>query len=156
MTLIPSIRQRRDTIGEEHWRAAVHEAAHGVIGRILQFKCGEVIARHDGSGTSQTLAADFRAPTPAIDCAQLVVCAAGPEAEALFFGDSLGHQGDLRKIDSIMHRIGQDGDRQDIFVVARRRAGALVRQHAKDISRVAMALLDKGRLTDCEVRRLMG
>lgn len=156
MTLIPSIRQRRNTIDEDHWRAAVHEAAHGIIGRILYFRCGDIVARRDGSGSSQTLAADFRAPSRAIDCAQLVVCAAGPEAEALFFGDSLGHQGDLRKIDSIIQRIGQDGDRQDIFVVARKRAGALVRQHAKYISRVATELLDRGRLTDSEVRRLMG
>lgn len=151
MTLIPALRQR-DTIDDEHWRACVHEAAHSVIGRVLGFRCGDVVAHTDGSGSSQTLAADFRAPAAAVHCARLVIAAAGPEAEILFFGDSQGHGGDLQNIDSIMKRIGQDDVRDDLFESAKSRAHMLVRYHAPTIAKVAMALLDRGRLSDAEVR----
>ena len=77
-------------------RAAWHESAHSVIGRVLGFHCGPAVIKSDGTGHAAVAAVhslhwDYHERGGDIMSAifdKLTVCWAGPVAETIVFGDA--------------------------------------------------------------------
>jgi ATP-dependent Zn protease len=84
-------------------RAAWHESAHAIVGRVLKFDCGGASITAHGSGSANVATAvslhwnitDSDIHTSVMK--KIIVCCAGGEAERIAFGDA-NDRGDLRQI----------------------------------------------------------
>jgi|ERR1700687_716322 len=143
-------------------RAAIHEAAHAVCGRILGFACGGAAITNDGTGSAtvdgvltghQDLIRrgahqDFRSSV--LD--KLMVCLAGPEAERVKFGDA-DARGDMRQIKRLQSRYSiSDADVERL----RPQVHALLLRHWDKVEVVATALLERGTLSGEAIAGLTG
>jgi ATP-dependent Zn protease len=136
--------------------AAIHEAGHAVIARILGLACGEVTIRTDGDDElGYTVVRNplktwqrgdgQRRPLAEAHCMSLY---AGAEAERVILGTSdVGDSADRSKAASCLSEIGVPGARyvsDDIWqryeARLRRKARDLVSRHRREIERVAREL----------------
>jgi ATP-dependent Zn protease len=141
-------------------RCATHEAAHAVIGRVLKLPCGGATIVPDGLGfdghavVATALAinndlierGDYRDFRSAV-LDKLMVCLAGPEAEAIAFGDA-DARGDVRQIERLCARYyisTADVER------LRPQVHALLLRHWDKVEAVAAALLQKETLSALEI-----
>ncbi len=139
-------------------RAAFHEAAHGVIGRVLGFACGGTSITADGTGGATVAGAlslhwDLaRGDILSSVLDKITVCWSGPEAEGIKFGSADDVRGDLAQIKQLAARyFVQDHDVER----ARARAHELVTKHWNDVERVATALLEKKTPSGAEIDALL-
>lgn len=148
-------------------RAAIHEAAHAVIGRVLKFDCGPASINPDGTGSAAVAAVhslhwDYHERGGDILASvfdKITVCWAGPVAEDIKFGGYLigdpdrgvDDRGDRRQIESLARRFYVSD--QDV-AAAHARARELVLLHWDKIEAVASALLEKQSLTGREIDQI--
>jgi ATP-dependent Zn protease len=138
-------------------RAATHEAAHAVCGRILHLRSGGASIIPDGRGydghavvaTALTInndlieRGDYRDFRSAV-LDKLMVCLAGPEAETMAFGDEGDARGDVRQIQQLQSRYYiSDVDVERL----RPQVHALLLRHWDKVEAVATALLERGTLS---------
>lgn len=154
-TGVPALRQRYDK--EEHERAAYHEGGHATVARLLGFRCGDVIVKGNGAGSSTIMGFDY-SPTlrPVVTFMRGAADMSGPESEVHFCGSAHGCQADKDNIRIALDKLGQPDDVDELFAAMNRKAEDMVQRHEAKIEKIAYALMKQGELSDSEVRRLMG
>ncbi|MFZ2078926.1 MAG: hypothetical protein WAV38_20185 [Xanthobacteraceae bacterium] len=138
-------------------RAAIHEASHSVIGRVLGFPCGPAsITSHGGGGAAVAPAHSLHWNSTDTDIhasvmKKIIVCWAGGEAERIVFGGA-DDAGDRRQIESLARRFYVSDE--DIEA-ARTRARQLVVSNWRKIELVAAALSARKSLSGSEIDDIM-
>ena len=157
-------------------RAAIHEAAHAVCGRILGFACGGAAISNDGTGSATvapvfSLHWDYHARGDIMSSVldKITVCWAGPVAEDIMMqrhkvpmhdataqmADAFtDDRGDLAQIKQLQAKYYVE-DRD--IEAARARARELLTEPKTwaAVERVAAALLEKRTLTGSEIDALV-
>jgi ATP-dependent Zn protease len=131
-------------MSERLHRAAVHEAGHAVIGRLLNLPCGGARIRDDGTGYAMVWAED------AIPRKYIMLAVAGGAAERLFFDDVDESVSALDRRRAHRRALANDYNAKQ-FSHVRRRATSLLTDHADAVRRVAAALLEYGSLSGKQI-----
>jgi hypothetical protein len=149
---------------DQHWRTAIHEAAHCVAAHELGVPVyGAQIGRRRGLATIAGMrgidanwhrCGDYRAGDPHfIVNTELQICLAGPAGQKIH-GDSSawGCEGDQRMIDELRRRY----DISDVRIESlERRTRKLLLRRWGDVIRLASRLLDAGSLERDEIEAIL-
>jgi hypothetical protein len=143
----------------EHWRAAIHEAAHAVACWHLGVRLELVELYQRGGGTTFVhLFADNKAPASYEEAHRaLVVLSAGAAAERHLFGSEEIAADDRNSIDEILAPLAMEPELERSWRKrARREARKIVKANWRSVDLVATELMRRGAMAGGEILRLLG